>query len=570
MDIDVFSSIIWRAPPRNDRLTKDIIKIARQPGATTEEIKKLLKQVYDAISRLCEALSSGSNDGLFQIPEKVILDAWHSFFKPIQALRQLPSCGEFVAARLLLFTGWAFYQETGLKLSYKEDTFVEETKPLYAFLVDLDDALLESLKKMWDLSQSRERFDWVFTDFIVTDIDEIPEALALSPQELKDLNGIQGRTHYYLDPDESDDSDDSDESEEYIPYTGPTPRWDCGEQDWDDFEWIRKGSDGAIARWLEFKFENAAGQFITHGIHVFRRSRQFCRDARQKSEAHIGRQQHQTFDEVTHHRLPPEMRNRILEHVEYRDPFPYLEKLDLAEAYVPFPKVGEHCTQCDNTEGESASKQTCPQKAIHVWNLALRRFHTFHRNGCQQWSLCTRHDCTGHHDDEEEWQVTGEPEFTRYLESLAARGNDEFVSLDQVGLGPMNPIRIDVQADSDRWDALFRGYGIYRESSEDAKMIGGLGGLKDAMIHGRTLISVWEGDGGGSTSNDDDSTSSDDDDDSTSNDGARAWDPTWQYGRNLYDEKVAKVVIKGLHSEDDCESCVELVRELRDFPFISI
>ncbi|KAF5622981.1 hypothetical protein F52700_10293 [Fusarium sp. NRRL 52700] len=552
MDIDLCWSIILHAPSRNDRLTQDIIHVV-QAGDITKDVKKLLKRIYDSICRLSDALSSNSNKkGLFRLSDKAVFKAWRSFFQPIKALRQLPTCGEFITARLLLFIGRTFDKQPGLGLEYKVETVVEETKPLHEFIADLDDALLQPLKKMWELSQYRERFDWVFTDFTINDDDddEMNEALALSPKELENLNGIRGIKYSYRD---------SSESEQYTLYTGPVPRWDCGELDWDDFQWKSKGSDGPITGLLEYNYRDsdAPGGSFTHNFHFFHRSHQFCLDARQQSEAHIGRQQHQTFDEVACHLgLPPEMRNRILSYVEYRDPFPYLEKLDLAEAYVPFPKVGEHCTRCGTIEGESTPQRTCAQKAIHVWNLALRRFHTFHRNSCNEWSLCTQHDCTGHHDDEEDWEVTEGPEFTRYLESLAARGNDEFESLDQIGLGPMYPIRLEPEADTERESALFRGDGIYSDSSHDARMIGGLGGLKDAMIHGRTLISAWEGE--------------EYDDGSIFYDGAKAWQSFWQYGRNLYDEKVAQVVIKRLHSEDDCESCVEAEEEFNEFPLISI
>ncbi|KAI1021811.1 hypothetical protein LB505_008842 [Fusarium chuoi] len=548
----LFSSKLDRILRLNCRLTRLINNLAQNTGDITQPLKNLLTQLYDSFSRLSDVLSSNLNDGRLtdgQLTDEEIFGAWRSFFQPIQALRQLP-CGEFVAARLLLFTGWKFTRAPGLKLKYKGETLVEETKPLHEFIADLDDALLEPLRKMWELSQSRERFDWVFTDFDITHYDEMSEgeALALSPQELKDLDGIRGMKYYYRDP---------SESKRYTLYKGPIPRWDCGEQDWDDFEWKEEGSDGPLNDLLEYNYrdDDAPDVNFANNFHIFRRSHQFCLDARQKSEAHIGRQQHQTFDDVARHLgLPPEMRNKILSYVEYRDPFPYLEKLDLAEAYVPFPKVGEHCTRCDTIGGESTAQRTCPQKAIHVWNLALRRFHTFHRNSCEQWSLCTQHDCTGHHDDEEDWEVTGEPEFTRYLESLAARGNDEFESLDQVGLGPMHPIRLEVEADTAREYSLFGGNGIYGNSSDDARMIGGLGGLKDAMIHGRTLIAAWEGH----------------DDDSIFYVGAQAWEPFWQYGRNLYDEKVATVVIKRLHSEDECESCVEAEEEFNEFPLISV
>ncbi|KAH7207070.1 hypothetical protein DER44DRAFT_778602 [Fusarium oxysporum] len=327
------------------------------------------------------------------------------------------------------------------------------------------------------------------------------------------------------------------------------PRWDCGEQDLCDFEWTWEGSDGPIDGYLEYHFliDNDPNWRIWHGISSFRRSHQLCRDARQKSEAHIGRQQHQAFDQVARrHRLPPELRNQILGYVEYRDPFPYLEKLDLAEAYVPFPRVGGSCTHCDNTKGETTAKRTCPQKAMHVWNLALRRFHAFHKINCQTWSLCAQHDCKGHHEDYN-WKVDRDPGFSTYLESQAARGNDKFVSLDHVGFGPMNPIRIEPLEDWIRQDALFRGNGVYDEAREDILMIGGLGGLKDAMIHGRTLTAGWEGD----TElwyNDEE-------------EGVRDMPTTWQYGRNLYSEKVAKEVMRGLHSEADCDWCINVPDE---------
>ncbi|EXM20157.1 hypothetical protein RAB80_008719 [Fusarium oxysporum f. sp. vasinfectum] len=471
MDDDLFSSKVGRILRLNYRLTRKIINLAQQTGNITQEVKKLLQILYDGIADLKDLSSEYINSDIPNGPkyaDEIVLHSWRTFFHPIEALRQLPSCGEFVAARMYLCVG------------------------------------------------------------------------ALSPQELEDLGGIRRREYWYNDPTESD---------EYILYTGKMPRWDCGEQDHCDFEWTWEGSDGPIDGYLEYHFliDNDPNRRIWHGILSFRRSLQLCRDARQKSEAHIGRQQHQAFYQVARrHRLPPELRNQILGYVEYRDPFPYLEKLDLAEAYVPFPRVGGSCTHCDNTKGETTAKRTCPQKAMYVWNLALRRFHTFHKINCQTWSLCAQHDCKGHHEDYN-WKVDRDPGFSTYLESQAARGNDEFVSLDQVGFGPMNPIRIEPVEDLIGQDALFRGNGVYDEAREDILMIGGLGGLKDAMIHGRTLTAGWEGD----TElwyNDEE-------------EGVRDMPTTWQYGRNLYSEKVAKEVMRGLHSEADCDWCINVPDE---------
>ncbi|KAF5251269.1 hypothetical protein FANTH_3561 [Fusarium anthophilum] len=524
---------------QNHRLTRHINSLARRTEETediTQELKKLVNQLYDNITEmvdLCAEYINSDSPNDPNISEKIAFAAWRTFFHPIEALRQLPSSGEFVAARMYLCVGWGFCQAP-VKLNFKENYLARETKPLYEFIADLDDALLEPLKEIWALSANRERFDWVYTDF------DRPSSRAtvgaLSPQEQKDLGGIRPKEYWYNDP---------TESKEYFAYTGKMPRWDCGEQDHWGCNWKSKGSDGPIYEWLEYSLltDDNPPRDIRNGIHIFRRSRQFCLDARQKSEAHIGRQQHQAFDEVTRDRLPPELRNQILGYVEYRDPSPYLEKLDLVEAYAPFPKLSGICIQCDGSGVQTTAKRTCPQKAMHVWNRALRRFHTFHKISCDTWSLCSHHDCKGHHDDYT-WKVDRDPGFTAYLESQAARGNDGFVSLDQVGFGPMNPIKVDPVEDWIRQDALFRGKGIYLDSREDVLMIGGLGGLKDAMVHGRTLINGWEGDDGSYVGEEEGVLSE-----------STGW---WHYGRNLSSEKVAKEVMRGLHSETDCEWCVDV------------
>ncbi|KAF5538175.1 hypothetical protein FPHYL_12573 [Fusarium phyllophilum] len=261
-----------------------------------------------------------------------------------------------------------------------------------------------------------------------------------------------------------------------------------------DSEWTWESSDGPISIWLEYSIltDDDTGRSIGHGLDIFRKSRQFCLDARQKSEAHMGRQQHQAFDEVARRRLPPELRNQILGYIEYRDPFPYLEKLDIAEAYAPFPTI------C----GEARISVDFPAVVIVV----------------------------------------------SFAVVVGARGNDGFVSLDQVGFGPISPIRVDPVEDWIRHDAPFRGNGIYRDSREDALMIGGLGGLKDAMIHGRTLMNGWEGDVGLSYNGEEEGVLSE----------STSW---WHYGRNLSSEKVAKEVMRGLHSETDCEWCVNVTDE---------
>ncbi|KAF5720567.1 hypothetical protein FGLOB1_675 [Fusarium globosum] len=100
----LFSSKLDRILRLNCHLTRLINNLAQNTGEITQPLKNLLTQLYDSFSRLSDALSSNSNDGELQLTDEEIFGAWRSFFQPIQALRQLP-CGEFVAARLLLFTG---------------------------------------------------------------------------------------------------------------------------------------------------------------------------------------------------------------------------------------------------------------------------------------------------------------------------------------------------------------------------------------------------------------------------------------------------------------------------------
>ncbi|KAF5592103.1 hypothetical protein FPCIR_5794 [Fusarium pseudocircinatum] len=508
MDDDLFAYQVDGIRRKNYRSARRINNLAQQIGETgdiTQEAKKLVNLLYDSTADLVEICA-----------EYIDSDIPHD-----------PNISEKIAF------------ETWLKLDFDRNDLARETRPLYEFITDLDDILLEPLKEIWVLSANRERFDWVYTDF---DSPSFRATVgALSPQEQKDLGGIRPKEHWYNDP---------TESKEWFLYTGKMPRWDCGERDYYDCDWEWEGSDGPISLWLEYSIltDNDPERSTGHGIDVFRRSRKFCLDARQKSEAHIGRQQHLAFHEVTRRRLPPDLRNQILGHIEYRDPFPYLEKLDLAEAYAPFPTVGGSCTHCDTTEGETTAKRTCPQKAMHVWNMDLRRFHTFHKISCETWSLCSHHDCKGHHDNYS-WKVDRDPGFTAYLESQAARGNDSFVSLDQVGFGPMNPIRIGPVETWIRRDALFRGNGIYSDSRDDLLMIGGLGGLKNSMIHGRTLVDGWEGDIDLHYNNEEE--------------GVSDMSTTWQYGRNLSSEKVAKEVMRGLHSETDCEWCVNVTDVFR-------
>ncbi|KAF4967939.1 hypothetical protein FSARC_4592 [Fusarium sarcochroum] len=453
---------------------------------TRAATRSMLAKLYTNMSFFGDNLKkiSGFQTLSGQILEKDVLHAWRSFFEPTRALMKLP-LGDFVAARMFL---------------YLASAFIYEPAPLYEFCTELDDALLEPLTRIWAASDNCESYDWVFTEYLIEGLSKTGNsakekekwfgfAQVLSLKELTELGGIKGERFYYKDRYDGGG---------YELYTGPKPRWDCDEddEDMDGYLWTASGSDGPIRGEIHYRLLRDDG--YRHGcrkISVLRRSRQFCFDARQITEATIGKQEHELLNTIClRHGIPSELQLQILSYLEYREPFPYLQKLDIAAAYLPFPTVGERCLSCEGCENDSTLKRTCPQSSLYIWNLALRRFHVFHKNSFRAWALCANiGDCPGHHECDN-WAVAKDPEFTLYLDALAAKGNNEFISLDQVGLGPVKQIRLDDWVDSaDRWYNLFWRHLAFKDSKDDLVMIGGLGGIRDSMLHGRVLTGAWEG-----------------------------------------------------------------------------
>lgn len=108
---------------------------------------------------------------------------------------------------MYLCIGWGVCQAP-INLKFNDDFLSIETLPLYEFFTDLDDALLEPLKKIWALGADRECFDWGFANF---DTKTFRWTVgALSPQEQKDLGGIRPKKYWHKDP---------TESKEYFLYT---------------------------------------------------------------------------------------------------------------------------------------------------------------------------------------------------------------------------------------------------------------------------------------------------------------------------------------------------------------
>ncbi|KAJ4135038.1 hypothetical protein NW768_004649 [Fusarium equiseti] len=474
------------------------------------------------------------------------LRLWESFLKPIKALMKLPHphC-YFIAARMVLFLGYFLYSQchSVTKAFYTSAAEEEYVIPLGNLCIKLDDALLEPLREIWKASDNLEHFDWVFVDdkipftkykYALDDLDNAADlaiAQALSPSDRSLFSNEYGKKFYYRPSSEKKGS--------ATLYEDPMPRWDCGQEDVDQFDWTSIGSDGPIRLEISYvmKKEDDDDYEVHKSIPIFRRSMQFCLDARQISEAKLGRQNHILLDEILQqHNVPREIHTQILQHLPYREPFPYLQNLDLAAAYASFPKKASHiCQDCKDRSGWSPMRRTCPDRRYDIWNLPLRRFHVFHRDEFQSWSLCAYGpDCTGHHTGHDaDWIVGRNPEFTLYIEQEAAKVNPDFISMDQVGLGPVEKIRLDKEDDDARKRRLFGQKGIYERSGKDWLMHGGLGGLIDFMLHGKSLASA-------------------------SDDGGVSREPAgWALGRNPVQQQLAVDAVKDLHSYPGrCEWCV--------------
>lgn len=505
------------------------------------------EQIREVIVTLCLNMVRLNNyQGAFMISESMMIDFWMDCISTIEALMNLPHPhSSFITARMLLYLGSQIHQSVGKATVYSSAEKAETgTADLCKLCIKLDDALLEPLKEIWKTSKDSEDFKWIFVDdrlhgkpfeTIISDSD-LKVAQALSPLERARLSKEDGAKFYYRKA--------TDNEEDRLLYKDPMPRWDCGQEDTDNFVWTTEGSDGPIRLEIPYAIgrEDDDSLHVEKSIPMFRRSKQFCLDARQIFEAKQSKQVRHILDQVyQRHKVPPEVQVEILGYLQHREPFPYLQKLDLSAAYAPFPTVGEPCGYCEGTSGWLPLKRTCPNSSIYIWNLPLRRFHVLHQNEFRSVSLCAYGaECTGHHDTHDrEWAVGRDPEFTLFIEQELAKINNEFISLDQAGLGPVRKIRLDTREDDmARQRRLLSHDGIYQDSSDDWQMYGGLGGLIDCMVHGRVLVGAWPRG-------------------IHYNDGGIATKPAqWALGRKLSHQRRAEQAIMNLHSwPGRCEWC---------------
>lgn len=369
-------------------------------------------------------------------------------------------------------------------------------------------------------------------EYALDDLDNAADlaiAQALSPSDRSLYSNEYGKKFYYRP---------SSDTKGATLYEDPMPRWDCGEEDIDQFDWTSIGFDGPIRLKISYVMKKEYDDTIEvhKSMPIFRRSMQFCLDARQISEAKLGKQRHDLVNQIVQrNHVPREIQTQILQYLQYREPLSYLQNLNLAAAYAPFPsKKSQHriCKECEDRPKSSPMRRTCPNRRYDIWNLPLRRFHVFHRDEFHSWSLCAHGpDCKGHHTGHDnEWAVGRNPEFTLFIEQETAKVNPNFISMDQLGLGPVQNIRLDKEDDDARKRRLFGQKGIYKRSGKDWLMHGGLGGLIDGMLHGGSLTSV--------------------------SDRASREPAEWALGRNPAQQQLAVDAVKDCHSYPGrCEWC---------------
>ena len=525
----------------NEALCNEIDQLAGSIQCTGNssdaEIKNVLIKIQASLNRI------GSDRGNPLTPNEVILEAWRSFFGPIQRLLKLPS-GAFYAARKLLYMASAFIDGKGLDRKLHVTRSQACITSLFEFCLELDEALLASLREVWISSNRREMFNWVLTGYqMKTWIgSESPDqvthriqlAQALSVDELIELGGIKGLSFTFAD---------LDDPGTWKPFLSPMPRWDLGDEYDSQILWQDLGTDGPIRRMFLYRtVADDRNEEERMWIDVLRRSRQFIFDARQIAEPAVDIQRRLILEHVlSKHRIPNEIRSMILDYLQARQPFRYLANLGIATAYAPFPRVGRSCDHCTGETNEKI-KLTCPQESIYIWNLALRIFHCFHQEASDSgpvWWICKDGiSCRGHHKIAD-WQVGDVSELISHIEVEAGKHDPTFSSLNDSGLGPKEPIRAESQRDDyERQDKLFTTLGPFEDSANDLIMIGGVGGLVDCMIHGRVLLGAWEGPTGLDPS------------------GHSVTDSKWALGRNLVEKRIGEHAIQRLHQwSNQCEWC---------------
>lgn len=505
---------------------------SQTPEQTQSSIKNALLRMHDSMLRICE------HRGHPRTPNKLVLDAYRSFFQPIRALSQLPT-GDFVSARMLLYLMDAISSENALDRNYIKSKARVTTVPLFEFAASLDDALLERLRGIWTHSKKTETFRWAFgsytlrifpwDDFLDVEGEKARRRQlfqALTPEELATIGGMKNQGWLFAKQGESQD---------WRPL--PDDLRDLGPDASNPNKLMFKQTeqDGPIRATIHFHTidDTRNDEKAWRQIDALRRSRQFILDARHINAPILTDRSHRLARKaLAAAGMPAEMVMQIFSYLDIPKAHPYLATVDIAQAYAPFPEATGLCDECKlrtMSARDRRLKFTCLDESIYLWNLALRAFHVFHRGNTTTWKLCRDGlDCDGHHEDST-WEVDSEEELAQLAEAIIQDRCGAPKTLDQVGFGQDANFRLSsVEEDEVRRDRMFPRWPQLADIRSESEMVGGIGGLIDMMLHQRLLLGAWTS-------------------------GQCSTDGQWSYARNMMHKKQGEDAISSLHGR--CRFC---------------
>lgn len=540
-------------------------------AARQESLKELLRKLYTSICDLHAYRGSAAT------PDKNIIAAWQSFLEPITSLAAITPHGPLLAARMLLYLTRAFVRASQLPQSLPAtDTSIKPIALRCNLLITLDNALLEHLKTLWTSSRGQETFAWVFSDYAVGKFHKCdnccPDEFNWSQANRVSQEGDGGRSSSGMDWPAWSAARDAERltascltaPEDLTPANGvhPVHTWRRPEGDATyhardplatSWMYNHSGSDPDTPRLLMFQTIGSEGPIREdYGYHIvdeddgksdwrsrpaLRRSRQFILDT-QKIRALRGRRR-LASRALQERGLPAELVSEVWSYAEPVPEEPYLDKLDLVAVYQPFPDISAtfgagraeaKCDECatrfsSSSMADKNAKGTCPLKAIVVWNLPLRTFHTLHKTTVsKRWRVCKHIPCRGHHDKpsaEEDWILAPRDLEAHLLQIIRAQAAHS-MTLEGAGLGPYDPIMLPTEEEDNArkrrlWDSDHSDP-KQRDAIDEAQWIG-LDGLLAVMRRNKTLLGQHRS-------------------------GCTMTDPSWIFGRTRQEEATARSVFR--------------------------
>lgn len=495
---------------------KQGVDLSLKPGNdSTEsfevELEALLEKLY---THIC---SFGSYLGNTATPDEEILAAWDSFLGPIKALTAVEPHGHMIAARMTLYLAQAYLHHRQLPATLPMSKSSAYPISLRCnFVVSLDEQLLSCLGQVWNQSNKREMFKWVFTEHPV----EVCKCYFAGGLTCQDFAGPGSSVKEYHEQRKRDQIKTAciTDPKALTPQNGVQPRWrweraegdtaqhrphpDCsraGYQESEDGEsmlmWQEIGSDGPIRdsfRYILVDQDN--GEKVYRARAILRRSRQFLLDARKIADGNLARDSERLAQAAMAKRsIPAELQLMVFEYLGEIREHPYLSKLDLSAIYKPFPDISKKCKRCTgraNNQADKMAKATCPLKSITIWSLPLRAFHTLHQTSDGNWRLCPQIDCAGHHRDAS-WQlqtlsVEGQ------LNSIIRSRCGQALTIGDIGLGPLDRAQLPTSAED--WPRVRRVFSKHQnqddqDDQDEARWVG-VSGLANVMMHNETLLDL--------------------------------------------------------------------------------